>query len=194
MCSTTHRGSQCVMSEAIRAYHGDPAIKAFHVSLARHHYEADMLLAGTYGEQNGGTFRGCSIGCMAHDIKPGATDDLHAIVAEHAGWPEWLARLNDSIFEGLPQGERERFHVELREAVPVGANLEPVRHLLAMRRIDRLIATQEQAFAAQMGDVRAAIGQVLAALATVRRCHEAEAGAQVCVVSDWESAAESAES
>jgi len=170
----------------VLSYHNDPAVKAFHVAQAKHHYEADMLLAGTYGNdvEYNGAFRGCSVGCMAHDIDP-ESHDYHAVVAAHAGWPEWLVHLNDRLFEGLPNGERERFHVDLREAVPVGVDLELVRHHLAIRRMDRLIALQE-GNSAKYGDANdEVIDQVLSALIVVRRCHEAKLGGNVC---DWSAA------
>jgi hypothetical protein len=170
--------------KSFKSYHNDPAIKAFHVAQAKHHLAADMLVSGTYGECNASNFRGCSIGCMAHDIDP-SRDDYHKLVAEHAGWPEWLARLNDSIFEGLPKGERETFHVDLREAIPVGVDLEPVLHKLALRRIDRLIELQTSALGKSVESVDDVIQETLAALIQVRRCHEAEIGGNVC---DWSAA------
>jgi hypothetical protein len=179
--------------KSFKSYHNDPAIKAFHVAQAKHHLAADMLVSGTYGEGNASNFRGCSIGCMAHDIDP-SRDDYHKLVAEHAGWPEWLARLNDSIFEGLPKGERETFHVDLREAIPVGVDLEPVLHKLALRRIDRLIELQTSALGKSGESVDDVIQETLAALIQVRRCHEAEIGGNVCDWSAARSAAESAES
>src|SRR5699024_7324123 len=93
------------------SYHNDPKLKEAHIAQAQHHMEADMLLAGTYGEDEGDKFRGCSVGCFAHEIDPSRVD-YHAIVAEAAGWPEWLVRLSDTLFEGLPADERNSFHVE----------------------------------------------------------------------------------
>lgn len=119
------------------AYHNDPAVKSFHVEQARRHLAMDMLIRGTYGEGNGDNFKGCSVGCMAHDISPGANlGNLHRIVAKSAGWPEWLVYLSEAIFEGLPEGDRQHFHVSLREAIPVGVNLEPARvpFLLTLQR------------------------------------------------------------
>jgi hypothetical protein len=139
------------------SYHNDPKVKEFHVQLAKHHYDADMLRTGTYGEDDNG-FKACSVGCMAHDINPEDLD-YHAVVADSAGWPEWLVKLSDSMFDGLPNGERNRFHVDLREAIPVGVNLEPVRHKLALCRLDRLIAMQSKNKGSGVGNI---IDQVIA--------------------------------
>ena len=175
----------------ILAYHSDSAVKARHVALAVHHRDADMLVSGTYGQTAGGAFRGCSVGCMAHDIAPKRRDH-HEVVAEDAGWPEWLVRLNDSIFEGLPTGKRENFHVELREAIAPGVDLESVRPMLAIRRIDRLITLQNGNLGRGVDDV---VNQTIAALQQVRRAHEAEIGDNVCLLADAEkTAAWSAES
>ena len=90
---------------------------------AKAHREADMLLSGVYGKQNG-TFKGCSIGCHLHDIYPDKTaieiddlDDKHQLVSEYYGYPEWLALLQDNVFEGLPGDERGGWHVELAKTL-----------------------------------------------------------------------------
>lgn len=121
------------------SYHNDPAIKAAHVAQAQAHYDADMLVTGTYGKATEGGFKGCSVGCFAYEIAPERLD-RHAVVAEAAGWPLWLVYLSDQLFEGLPAGEREKFHVDLRKAVPVGVDLDPVQYHIAIARHERSIA------------------------------------------------------
>ena len=128
--------------QPILTYHNDPALKARIIEQARHHLAADMLVRGTYGNRDGSKFRGCSVGCFANDIDP-ERSDYHAVVAEHAGWPEWLVRLSDALFEGLPEGERDAFHVALREVVPVGVDIEPVRYRLSIARHQRQLARLE---------------------------------------------------
>lgn len=110
------------------------------------------------------------------------------ITAEYFGFPEWLKMLRDAILGGLPDDERRDFHVRLKEAIPVGVDIEPVRHRLAIRRLDRLIEAQEQALAEQEGELKSAIEQVVAALHQVRRCHEAEIEQGQCSVGDWSTA------
>ena len=179
----------------ILSYHGSPAVKHFHVEQARRHLATGTLLAGTYGEGSGENFRACSVGCMAHDIDP-TRKDFHAVVAEHAGWPEWLVRLNDAVFENLPSPERNTFHVKLREAVPVGVDLEPVLHKLAIRRLDRLIAAQTKALEAKRAyGVHEAIEKVIDALGKVRAYHSAySAGSATYSAGSADSAAYSADS
>jgi len=168
----------------VLTYHNDPALKERAVEAAKQHAEIDRLRAGTYGEMNKG-FHGCSVGCDAYDITGHVVGiEPHAITSEYFGFPEWLEHLRDQIFEELPEDERNDFHVRLKAAVPVGVDLEPVRHKLAIRRLDRLIEAQMQVRGGDAAD------QVLSALRCVRSCHEAEIGQDRCNV-DW-SAAESA--
>ena len=166
---------------ATLSYHGDPAIKAAHIAQAEHHATADMLVSGTFGDTDAGAFKGCSVGCFAHEINP-KRSDYHAVVAEAAGWPEWLVYLNDTLFEGLPAGEREQFHVELRKRVPVGVDLTPVLHEIAVARMDRLLADK-----IVQGD-----SAMVAAINGVRELHVAQTAAESAAWSEAESAAESA--
>ena len=80
---------------------------------ARRHHAADMISREHgYGKMNG-QFRGCSIGCMAYEIDPNGDYDDHAAVAQHYGYPEWLAHLQDVVFEGLPASEAGDWHVQI---------------------------------------------------------------------------------
>jgi hypothetical protein len=91
---------------------------------AKAHYAADMLLKGTYANDDAGSFKGCSVGCHLFHIYPELNayeiDDLankHKIVADYYGYPEWLALLQDTMFEGLPDGDNRKWHVQLAEAI-----------------------------------------------------------------------------
>lgn len=91
---------------------------------ARKHRDADMLRSGHYGEMDDG-FHACSIGCFAYEVAPeqfsakaGWMDDnQHRIVAEAYGYPEWLARLQDTVFEGLPPEAHLDWHVQIADAI-----------------------------------------------------------------------------
>ena len=88
------------------------------------HAEQDRLIAGTYHQMNGKP-KGCSVGCDAFDIhiesgkEPADFNDsgCHLAVAENDGTPEWLERLRDKVFEGLPESKRSWWHVELAKAL-----------------------------------------------------------------------------
>lgn len=160
------------------SFNNSHALKDRAIALAEHHAAADMLKAGTYGnDQKGGAFRGCSVGCFAHDLSTHAENDLHSAVARALCVPKWLVRLQDSTFEGLPAEQRAGFHVELYQRVPVGVDLGPVQHWIAIARIDRMLETQRKTLdAGYSRDVTEVISQVIAALKAGKRAHEAAAG------------------
>ena len=91
------------------AYHGDPAIKAKHVARMRAHQEADELVRGTYWK-NG---KGCAVGCTIHS-------DNHAAYETKLGMPEWLACLEEKIFEKASMAVSYQFPLDLLSAIPVG--------------------------------------------------------------------------
>ena len=180
------------------SFNNDPALKALHVAQAEHHFAADMLLAGTYGENDDGAFKGCSVGCFAHDIDPKA-DDYHATVASARFLPEWLIQLQDAIFEGLSETDRKAFHVEIAKRIPRGVDLEKVQYVIAVSRFDRLIKLQNAALEANHGSgVHDAIEQAVAALVIERRRNEAMAAGNTCDVSaaqkSWSAARSAAQS
>lgn len=99
-----------------------PEQKTEFLEQSKSHFAADMLLKGTYGTKKGNEFKGCSIGCHLHHIYPRKTSrqisdlrDKHFRVAGYYGFPGWLALLQDTIFEGLPNGESAAWHVLLAE-------------------------------------------------------------------------------
>src|SRR5579863_1438147 len=176
--------------ETLLSYHNDPAVKLKYQARFAAHRAADEVIQGA-GFRNG---RGCFVGCTldAYD---------HARFPIELGWPEWLARLADAIFEGLPRAEAPQFGADLLEAVPVGKDLGPVRWQLAIARYERqlaALATNAEPYAAE---VRAALtGMItycqaqLGGIATEIQRSAAESAAWSAARSAWsaESAARSA--
>ncbi len=97
------------------AFHNDPAIKTKYLARVRAHREADQLIKGT-GWGNG---KGCAIGCTldAYD---------HARYPVELGVPEMLARLEDCIFEGLPNDLSQAWPERFLSAIAPGADLSRV--------------------------------------------------------------------
>src|SRR3990167_4401170 len=96
------------------SFNNDQQLKKAIVTEMEKHSKNDQIIKGTYGEMNG-KWRGCAVGCAIHSInavlkKEFETDDHTAF--EKAIGPEWLARLQDSIFEGLPEVEAPQFAVD----------------------------------------------------------------------------------
>jgi len=142
------------------SYHNDPKVKEFYQARFEDHRALDAVVQGT-GYNSAG--RGCFVGCTLKDYD-------HSRFPVELGWPVWLAHLADKIFEGVPKSEAAQFGTDLLAAVPVGKDLEPVRHLLAIRRLDRLIELQKEC----------KVPEVLVALKLVRDCHEAEINGNFC--------------
>ena len=74
------------------AYHGKKEIKQMYLDRLKAHRIADELIQGVGWEQNG-TTKGCAVGCTLN-----AYD--HARYETELGIPKYIARLEDSIFEG----------------------------------------------------------------------------------------------
>ncbi len=97
------------------AFHNDPALKAAKLAQVRAHEAADEITKGIYWE--GG--KGCAVGCTVHSSS-------HAAYETEMGIPRMLARLEDRIFEGMPNDKAKLFPVRFIEAIPVGADLSLV--------------------------------------------------------------------
>ena len=77
-------------TKPLLAWHGDAELKNATVATMAAHRKADRLVKGLYWE-NG---RGCAVGCLIHGSD-------HALYEPRFGIPQALARLEDTIFEGL---------------------------------------------------------------------------------------------
>jgi hypothetical protein len=97
------------------AFHNDPAIKAKYLARVRQHREADHLIKGTGWEYG----KGCAIGCTleAYD---------HSRYPIELGIPEIIARLEDRIFEGLPNEKAMAWPERVLEAIRPGADLNGI--------------------------------------------------------------------
>jgi hypothetical protein len=91
------------------SFHGDPDIKEKYLSRVRRHRELDNIIQGT-----GWTgFKGCAIGCTLETYN-------HKRYPIELGLPEWLARLEDHIFEALPLEDSKKWPEQFLSVVPVG--------------------------------------------------------------------------
>ena len=103
------------------AYHGREADKAEILATLARHRAADALVQG-YGYWKDG--KGCAVGCT---IKSGR----HIEYEERFGIPVALARLEDSIFEGLPVDLARQWPERFMSSIQPGADLSRVHwHLL----------------------------------------------------------------
>ena len=159
------------------SFHNDENIKQKYLDRVKKHAELDNIIQGT-GWYNG---KGCAVGCTLENYD-------HSRYPIELGLPEWLARLEDGIFENLPLAEAKEWPAKFLAAIPVGVDVEIVRHQLAVRRLDRLIKIQENLLSNNIGELRLVISKTIAAIKTVKSCHEAEIGKNICEISFEEAA------
>ena len=98
------------------AYHGQQAIKNEYLARVRAHREADQLVQH-YGYWKDG--KGCAVGCTLHSA-------YHAAYETELGIPRILARLEDSIFEGLSVEKAREWPERFLSAIAPGADLSVV--------------------------------------------------------------------
>jgi hypothetical protein len=131
----------------MKAFLDDTKLKKDFVAEIKKHQEADQILQGTYGEGSGKSWKGCAVGCSVHSLnalkgKSYATNK-HAVYETELGIPEWLAKLEDTIFEGLPTELAKKWPLRFSKAIPVGADLEPVKWqfsaFILSRNIERVL-------------------------------------------------------
>ena len=99
----------------MRAYHNNPEIKSNIIAQLIAHREADELVKGQYWE-NG---KGCAVACTIHGSD-------HMEYEARFGIPVDLARLEDCIFEGLPNGKAQEWPVRFMSAIAPGKDLSLV--------------------------------------------------------------------
>ena len=73
------------------------------------HRKADEIVQGLYYEDG----KGCCVGCLAH-----ANENAHEELEKQTGIPEWLSRLADTLHEGLPDGEYQKWPELFVSSVP----------------------------------------------------------------------------
>ena len=98
------------------SFHNDKKIKQKYVARLKAHAEADEFIKGKYWEDG----KGCAVGCTIHS-------NQHKAYETELGLPEWLARLEDQIFEGLSNENAKKFAVDFLLSIPVGKDLESVK-------------------------------------------------------------------
>ncbi len=100
------------MAKTLIAFHGDASIKEKYLKRVQAHREADEIIKGTYWEDG----KGCAVGCTIHGSN-------HARYETELGIPRQLARIEDGLFEALPNGVARDWPVKFLSAIPVGSNL-----------------------------------------------------------------------
>ncbi len=100
----------------MKAFHNDTEVRNKYLTRIRDHQKADEFIKGTYWEEG----KGCAVGCTVHSSN-------HKAYEDELGIPMWLARIEDQIFEGLPNARAKEWPVEFLEAINLGADLDKIK-------------------------------------------------------------------
>lgn len=106
---------------ALRAFHNDRRIKTKYLRRVRTHARLDQIIHGKYWEDG----KGCAVGCTVHSSS-------HLAYEIELGIPIELAYYEDSIFEGLPNGEAREWPERFLAVIKPGADLTRVNARLAV--------------------------------------------------------------
>ena len=107
--------------DTIQAFHNDKKIKQKYLKRVIAHQKADNLVRGIGWEKSkDGNFRGCAVGCTLENYN-------HSQYPIELGIPEWLARLEDTLFEGMDKEKSKTWPEKFLKACNVGADLEKAK-------------------------------------------------------------------
>ncbi len=108
------------------AFFSNPDLKAFYVKRMEAHVEADEVIRGEGWDGH----RGCAVGCTLNAYS-------YAQYLIQLNLPQWLAQLEDEMHENISDDWGTPFALQFLRAIPVGADVEPVRHHLGVFIMDR---------------------------------------------------------
>jgi hypothetical protein len=166
------------------SFHNDPTIKEKYLNRVKLHRELDNIIQGI-GWENG---KGCAVGCTLENYD-------HSEYPIELGLPEWLARLEDAIFENILNEEAMLWPEKFLDAIPVGVCVENVKHRLSIIRMNNLLEIQNKLLESyKNSELEKIFIDVMSSIELVKKCHEAELNKNYCDWSAAESAAWSAES
>jgi hypothetical protein len=145
----------------MKAYNNDAKLKERFIVELQKHYDADQIVQGTYGEENG-SWKGCALACSLRSLDIIDGKELQTEYSTHQeyetrlGIPATIAHLEDRIFEGLPVDKEKEWPLRFGKAIPVGADLS----LVTPKFLVWLLKDVKQ-YATDSPDVLAAIDKVI---------------------------------
>ena len=127
----------------MKAYSQGISKAQFLAEIAKHQ-EMDNFIQGTYGNDEG---KGCAVGCSIMSINKltgqSIAPDSHDSYEDNIGVPEWLAELEDVLFEGLPLERAKLWPYQFSEAIPEGAELDKLKVPFICHVLEHNIATMK---------------------------------------------------
>ena len=100
----------------MKAFHGDQKIKDKYLARVLAHQKADEIVKGQYWEKG----RCCAVGCTIHSSN-------HKAYEDELGIPEWLARVEDVLFEGMPLEDAKEWPYKFLDSIKPGLDLEKLK-------------------------------------------------------------------
>ena len=166
------------MEHAMLAFTNTTHTKDEVLAQIRAHALADEIVKGQYWE--GG--RGCAVGCTLHS-------DNHAEYEPRFGIPQMLARLEDCIFEGLPNKTAKVWPERFMLAIRPGVDLS----LVGWKFLHWLLTDETINPGITHSSVKSAVKRCADLLLPLTKGEKADSSAESAAM-DAESAARSAES
>jgi hypothetical protein len=170
----------------MKAFHNDKQVKSKYLKRVEAHRKADNIIQG----QGWSEGKGCAIGCTLENYD-------HQQYEIELGIPEWLARVEDTIFEGLPKDIAMKWPGRFLKAVNVGVDLNKVKTPFLIFVLEQNLLSMEalKFDAAAFPDVAKAVQMSKDVTVEIIRCHRLDldlSAARSAARSAAESAAESA--
>ena len=95
----------------MKAYHGSQKLKDQVIAELQAHYDADNFIKG----------KGCAVGCLLKNV-----NGNHIEYEEKFGLPVYMAEIEDTIFEGLPNNLAEEWPILFMSSFEVGKDYSDV--------------------------------------------------------------------
>jgi hypothetical protein len=146
----------------MKAFHNDKEIKKKYLARVAAHAKADEIVQGATG-QNG---KGCAVWCTLNDYN-------HASYEKELGIPEWLAQVEDTLFEGMPREDSKKWPGKFLRAINPGADLGKVKtpFLIAILKNSLKSLDKTQYDEEKFPEVAAVIVKTRAAVEEMVFCH-----------------------
>ncbi len=114
------------------------------VAEVKQHMVADNFIKGTYQRYG----KGCAVGCSIKSICKLTNQKLdlsqHLNYETYLGIPEWLAQLEDRLFEGVSFERSKLWPLQFSEAINEGADLEDIKIPFTVFILEHNIRIQEE--------------------------------------------------
>ena len=109
------------------------------------HQQLDSFRQGFYFEES----KGCAVGCSIESIRvlknlKHLNHNNHNLYEEYLGIPNWLACLEDKIFEMLFRYKSKEWPLEFSEAINTGSNLDQIKIPFLVYLLEQSINNLEQ--------------------------------------------------